>query len=108
MSVQKKTQTKKWKDWEIFCFKTGVERECFEIQDENHQIAFGAISAICLVLFKRGYSINVLQTNKRVFRPPEANNGCMIKPFEMKSVQISSSKPPMLNYASGENVVNTR
>ena len=41
--------------------------------------------------------------------PPEASTiGRMIKPFGMRRIQISFSKPPMLDYTCGEHVVNTR
>ena len=44
---------------------------------------------------------------KMVFSTPEASNGRMIKPSEMRSVQMTSSNPPMLKYVCGEHVVST-
>ena len=56
--------------------------------------------------FEGGYSILLPQTEKSgFFRPPEASNGRMIKSFEMRSVQVNSSKPQMLNYACGEHAL---
>ena len=41
-------------------------------------------------------------------RCDRASIGRMIKPFGVRRVQISSSKPPILDYTCGEHVVNTR
>ena len=40
--------------------------------------------------------------------PPEAIIGRMIKPLGVRRVQISSSKPPMLDYTCDEHVLNMR
>ena len=40
-----------------------------------------------------------------VFSTPEASIGRMMKPLEVRRVQISSPKPPMLDYTCGEHRV---
>ena len=42
-----------------------------------------------------------------VFFTPEARIDRIIKPFGVRRVQISSSKPPMLDYTCGKHVINT-
>ena len=47
-------------------------------------------------------------TKKWFSRPPEASISRMTKLFVVKRGQISSSKPPILDYTCGKHVVNTR
>ncbi len=56
-----------------------------------------------------GYSENPHQTQKnRFLDPPEASISRMTKLFGIRRDQINFSKPPMLDYACDEHVVNTR
>ena len=52
------------------------------------------------------YSIKCREN--KVFSTPGASIGRMIKLFGVRRVQISSSKPPMLDYTYGQHVANTR
>ena len=50
--------------------------------------------------FEGGYSILLPQTKKKFFRPPDASNGPITKPFELGVLQMILSDPPM-SYSSG-------
>ena len=59
--------------------------------------------------YEGGYSENVRQTEKKwFFRSPGSSISRMTKLFGVRRDQISSYKPPMLDYTCGEHVVNTR
>ena len=60
---------------------------------------FSKVSKIFAI--EGGYSENPRQTQKkRFFRPPEASNGPITKPFELGVLQMILSDPPM-SYSSG-------
>ena len=49
----------------------------------------------------------VCRVKKRFFGPPEVSFTSMAKPFEMRRLQMTSSKPPMSNFMLGQHVVNS-
>ena len=59
-------------------------------------------------LFEGGYSILLHQTKKkRFFRPLEAINGPITKPFELGVLQMILSEPPMSNSLGVTHMVHT-
>ena len=50
----------------------------------------------------------VVAGKKWFFRPPEANIGRMIKPFEVRRLQMIPSKPPMSDFSGIKNRDHTR
>ena len=74
----------------------------FEKNDSNRRGEFELIDM--KVVIPRTHT----RHKKWFSRPPEASISRMTKLFGVRRDQISSSKPPMLDYTCGEHVVNTR
>ena len=52
-------------------------------------------------------SSTACRAKKWFFRPPEASNGPMIKPFELGGLQMIPSEPPMSNSSGVTHMIHT-